>query len=347
MSFRLLSLKCCLCLAALTLAGRVVCQAQAGDNPPGRAMASSEPKSHEITTNLHALTSKRDGLKELEEDLYKPFESFRPDSSLDGVMSPPTAPPAGQVFQSKRLQAMMERRRDWIFLSAEDLTKGPTAEEILGLPEYGPDGQDKRTLSPLEKYFLRTQPGKGAKNTNQFVESESWSSDTGADQPEGRADTTDSKLPAGLSKSERELRKLLQSNRAADSFSHSAGTLSDIFGLARAEPSREEVLAHKACMVQFRQILDPGWQPPPDNDPVSALASILDPAPKAANTLNSLVGMTADPHTGLGLALPGLTPELTPKSSTLPSLTPSAPAAGPARVGPPPSPSFTAPRRQF
>ena len=94
MSFRLSSRQICLAVAALAMSGLLVCSAQAGGKERGRPIEFSEPKSDEVTTNLHQLTSKKDGLKQLEEDLYKPLQSFAPKSSLDGVAAPPPqAPP--------------------------------------------------------------------------------------------------------------------------------------------------------------------------------------------------------------------------------------------------------------
>ena len=39
-------------------------------------------------TNLHQLTIKKDGLKEMEEGLYRPLPSSTSQSSLDGVAAP-------------------------------------------------------------------------------------------------------------------------------------------------------------------------------------------------------------------------------------------------------------------
>src|ERR1039457_4562947 len=108
MSFRLLSLQICLGVVLLAAGGLLVCSAEAGEKERGRPIEFSVPKSDEVTTNLHELTSKKDGLKQLEEDLYKPLQMFAPKSSLDGGVAPPVRPPAGSVIQSKRAKELLE-----------------------------------------------------------------------------------------------------------------------------------------------------------------------------------------------------------------------------------------------
>ena len=97
MSFRLSSPQIYLGAAVLAVSGLLVCTAQAGGKERGRSIEFSVPKSDEVTTNLHQLTSKKDGLKQLEEDLYQPLQNFGSESSLDGVAAPPPRAPAAPV----------------------------------------------------------------------------------------------------------------------------------------------------------------------------------------------------------------------------------------------------------
>ena len=124
MSFRLSSLQVCLgAAAAVALSGLLVCSAQAGGKERGRPIEFSAPKSDEVTTNLNQLTSKKDGLKQLEEDLYRPLQSFSPKSSLDGVVA-----------------ARLALRRAGDPEQAREGTAGAAQE--LGLHESGrPDGR--------------------------------------------------------------------------------------------------------------------------------------------------------------------------------------------------------------
>src|SRR5512137_1118385 len=116
MSFRLSSLRFCSGAAALAVSGVLVGSAQAGSRESGRSIEFSAPRSDEVTTNLHQLTSKKNGLKQLEEDLYRPLQSFAPKSSLEGVVAPPVRPPSSSVIESKRVKELLERRKNWVFM---------------------------------------------------------------------------------------------------------------------------------------------------------------------------------------------------------------------------------------
>src|SRR5882762_1711705 len=135
MSFRLSSFRIFPSLAVAGAACLLACSAQGADQRRGRSIEFSGPRSAEVITNLNQLTSKKDGLKQLEEDLYRPLQTFAPKSSLDGFFDPP------------------ERQRNWIFLDPDDLAAGPTAEQIFNIPEYDANGQEKKKLSVMERYF--------------------------------------------------------------------------------------------------------------------------------------------------------------------------------------------------
>src|SRR5947207_15774493 len=84
---------------------------QGADPGRGRSIEFSEPRSAETITNLNQLTTKKDSLKQLEADLYRPFQSFSPKTSLDGFYDPPQ--PQRQVRRlSKQTMDKLERRRD-------------------------------------------------------------------------------------------------------------------------------------------------------------------------------------------------------------------------------------------
>ena len=66
MSFRLSSLRICSGLVAVAVISLLPCSAQTGGRQRGRPIEFSEPRSDEVMTNLHQLTIKKDGLKEME-----------------------------------------------------------------------------------------------------------------------------------------------------------------------------------------------------------------------------------------------------------------------------------------
>src|SRR6266545_4157719 len=58
-----------------------------------RSIEFSAPKNDSGSTNLNQLGSKKNSLKELEEDLFGPLQSLQPRGSLDGVIAPPAIRP--------------------------------------------------------------------------------------------------------------------------------------------------------------------------------------------------------------------------------------------------------------
>ena len=209
MSFRLLSLRVCCGLVAVALTSLLPCSAQTGGRPRGRPIEYSEPRSDEVTTNLHQLTIKEDGVKELEEDLYQPLRSFTPQSSLDGVAAPLPPSPAPPAIQSKRAKELLERRKNWIFARPEDLVAEPTLEEILKTPEYGKDGREKKQTPALERYYERMATKRPAANRpDQWKEPDLFSPVKKSGSGEETAARGDSDLPSGLKESAQALKSV-------------------------------------------------------------------------------------------------------------------------------------------
>ena len=184
MSFRLCTLPIWRVTGFLSVSLSLVCSAQPAGNGRGRSIEFSAPRSDEVTTNLHQLTSKKDSLRQLEEDLYKPLQSFAPRGSLDGVIAPPVRPPSTTVIQSKRAKELLERRKNWIFMTPEDLMNGPTTEQLLKTPEYGADGKEKEERPAFERYYERLGEKRPA---GQAKEEDVFSSSRKANQPDGRS----------------------------------------------------------------------------------------------------------------------------------------------------------------
>src|SRR5260221_9952051 len=173
---------------------------KAGEKEHGRSIEFSERKSDEVTTNLNQMGSRKDGLRQLEDDLGKPFQTFNPRSSLDGVFNIPMRQPNAPAIQSKRAKELIEKQKNWIFMSPEDLAGAPTEADILKLREYDKDGQEKKKSSPLESFMEKQQT---ERNKSGLKKTDSKDDDldltlTGKDKKLGR---DDSALPEGLRES--------------------------------------------------------------------------------------------------------------------------------------------------
>src|SRR2546422_9400694 len=145
----------CLSAAALTLSAPPARSAETGAKQPGASKELSEAPASNAATNVSLADKKRDGLRTLEESLYKPLQNLTPKSSLDGIFVPPARPTTGPAVQNKRLKEKLEKRKDWVFMSPEDLGSGPSTEEIFDMPEYERDGQKKKKLSPVERFYQK------------------------------------------------------------------------------------------------------------------------------------------------------------------------------------------------
>ncbi len=356
MSYQLLSLSGCRALAILAMSGLWVCPVQGGGKERGRAIEFSAPKSDEVTTNLHQLTSKKDSLKQLEEDLYKSVQTFAPKSSLEGVEAPPARAPAGPVIPNKRVKELLERRKNWAFVNPKDLMSGPTAEEILKVPEYGADGQEKKSVSLVEQYYEQL----GAKRAGGMGPSQPKDKDDGrfgapnkSKQRDDPAARDDANLPTGLMESEQALKKFFESNPGDGGLAPTPARnpFSDIFGLGDPAPSREKALEHKKLMEEFHHILDFSQQPASSaNSPGGS----SDATRWSANPVSGLEGSWGSSRRdGFGTQLGAINPILTPSGPPdvnaqalgQSSLTPAVPKDLP-KVAPP-TPTFTAPRRAF
>lgn len=359
MNFRHNSCPICLAAAALTLSGLLVCDARGGGKERGRPIEFSLPKSDEATTNVYQMTTKKDSLKQLEEDLYKPLESFAPKSSLDGVAAPPPSEPPAPPIQSKRLKELLERRKNWGFISPEDLINAPTIEDVLKTPQLAPDGQEKKELPAFERYYqhLATKPAKADDPLQSKTDALFGTGDKRKARDE-RASEDDSSLPSTVRQGAERLTRAVEAGSIDSSFTRAAlhGNLHDIFGLGNQSLSKEQIEEHKKYMDDYRSVVESSWHPLTMSGPQDMLSpkapDTASPAGIAAAGLpNSL---SPAPRTALEVQMGVVSPQLGP--ADLPDVNAQAlgqtrptsilPMDGPTRVAPP-SPNFAAPKRSF
>src|SRR2546423_2975415 len=144
--------------AILVVAGLGVWSGRADEKkglPPSNE--SPTPKSSEVTTNAQPFKPAQGTLKQLEQDLFKPFETRSPKGSLDGAFIPEMPEPRATTpaIQSKRAKELLERRRDWVFETPEEILATPLTEDILSGRGKEKDKTDKSNLSPLERFYER------------------------------------------------------------------------------------------------------------------------------------------------------------------------------------------------
>ncbi|HEX4343645.1 MAG TPA: hypothetical protein VH255_09650, partial [Verrucomicrobiae bacterium] len=102
---------------------------------------------------LERLNPTPTAFRQVQEDMFGSIKnSFRPENSMQGVLSVPVPQPQ-QSAPDRHTREMMDRRRNWAFADLSDLYPQPSMEETLGLKEFGTDGKEKKELTAIEKYY--------------------------------------------------------------------------------------------------------------------------------------------------------------------------------------------------
>ena len=350
MSFRRIQSSCHFTLAALALIGAFAGRVQAEDKQPGPSSASTNNLG---TGRARQSRPGQDGLKQLEEDLFRPLEGFSPKSSLDGVLIPPTPRPTAPVRQSKRAKELIEQRKNWVFMNPEDQTASGALEEMIQLPQLGPDGQEKKKLSPLEQFYKNLERQRSRPSA--FGHSKEEELSGVRQRPDGRDEADMGDNPndsSGLSEAEQKVKKLFGS----DASSHAGATapaksiFADIFGAGADVPTRADIEKQKAHMEEMRQFY--GLSPVP-----AAGANLFDPlGPGRPNASVLPSGLPAPNHADASAVQSGtINPIFSPgavagvgvnaRAFSPPSLAPTLPITEPAKA--PPVPVFTIPQRKF
>ena len=313
-----------------------------------------DPRSSEVITNLYLLNTRKDGLKQLEEDLDRPLRGFVPRSSLEGVLAPPPAPQSAEpVMPSKRVRELLERQKYWAFMSLDDFLHTPTAEEVLKVPAYGPDGQPIKSLSPLERYWERLDHERATGARPGLDKDDSLFGNLLKRSNVRDGGVPQEQLPASLGKAEQELEKILRSDaeHAPDLPSAKRSIFSDIFGLEQGGLA-ERSAAQKARMDEFKQLLGMPPATPASGDGANPLTDLITsttrPEVKPVGALPGVppagsvpvAGSLANPFKPAYIA--GGLPEATARALNSPP-----PPPPPPPTLAPPKPTFEFPRRKF
>ncbi len=334
-------------------AGVAVCAGQSASRQPARPIEFSSPRSDEVTTNLHQLTSRKDGLRQLEEDLYAPLQkSLGPRNSLEGVMAPLPKPPAPSAVQNRRVKELLERRKNWMFMAPEDLLASPTVDKVLKSPEYGGDWQDRKELTPLEAYYQRMMPKRPAKKPTLETEEILFSTSKKSGTAPFGSDRDETELPRGVLESAETLKSLIGKNDSPFPEADQPASYDDPFRLGIKPPTQEQVAERKKLMDQYRALLQPTRSAPTVN-PSPGLPTLAEASSSAATPPTGLPAASGSaPRRGLEAQLDIVDPLLGP--TPLPDVNaravgqtrPGLPKVQARRVIPTP-PDFAAPRRAF
>jgi hypothetical protein len=345
-------------MAVIAGGGLNICGVRA-DEKSAEPKESSGSRSSIAITNSAAFKPKQNGLKQLEQDLFKPFENFSPKGSLDGAYVPSMPPPqpAAPAVQSKRAKELLERRRDWVFETPDEiLAHTSSTDDVMNRHEKDKKGEDKMNLSPLERFYERlygkekNQSAQKGKKRDDMSDSRKPATLT----DESEADD-DSDLPLAVRESQREMKKLLAPReRKGGSPSEPVSAFSDVFGLGKNTQSREEIEMQKERMDRYKELVGLPVSPRLQSDPLKPLRDIVGTSPRSPGLLPTMDALGSLPQqNAFGVqsssGIIGPNSSLLPQGATIhttPSLAPVLPKIDPPKTLPPPV-TFGAPRRVF
>lgn len=146
MRFKVLSAGICMGLGLMALAP--ICFAQAQTPQAGQKIQFSAPSNPTVASNLSQLNPRQNTLKQVEDDLFKPFKTrdpFQPDIfPKPQLFAPPT--------MDKRTQEMLDRRRNWAFADINDMNSDLSMNQQ---EDNTMDGKDQKPVSAIQRYLER------------------------------------------------------------------------------------------------------------------------------------------------------------------------------------------------
>lgn len=118
----------------------------------GQPILFSSPDNDSASTNIPALTPQA--------PIVTPFDgsSLLPHLDANGpspALPPPVpAEPTISPGEAQQLQTLLDKRQNWTMLTPAEILNVPTTDKILGVQDYGADGQPKNE-SVVERYYER------------------------------------------------------------------------------------------------------------------------------------------------------------------------------------------------
>ena len=140
-------------------------QRAAGSRPAGIQFI--EPESDSFSTNNFEEADKAPSLRGLSSSIRKPFSLPNASDSFSGTVKPQAlrAPPS--PAELKRMNELRDRKKNWAFLTPEEIYGVKTPEEIMNVPEFGPNGERLEPKTALERFIARMENSRAVAVSNQ------------------------------------------------------------------------------------------------------------------------------------------------------------------------------------
>jgi hypothetical protein len=115
----------------------------------GQKIEFSDPAANSVSaTDLDNVESTPSRLKPVERDSFRPSDFFQPQNNSPIHFRPPPQPQL-----DKRTLELLQKRKNWAFTDAEFLSPNSNLEDLMGMKQEGQEGLQKKSLSPMEKYY--------------------------------------------------------------------------------------------------------------------------------------------------------------------------------------------------
>ena len=213
-----------------------------------------------VVTNTPATPVHRGALEQIKSELFEPLDPYSPRNAVRNLLDRPNRP-----FQritpplDEKTRQKMDQDRNWMINGMNELNSPPKPEDLLGLPDYGPDGRDKNSLSPVEKYYQSLEPGsKRATNRADSISEIMWN----LKQLSG---TNGFSSMGAYLPDEQDLLKgnLLPPAADSDSSRKDSGSAQNFKGVREAAASEAAEREQKKRLDDFKRLMDPSLPPPP------------------------------------------------------------------------------------
>jgi len=302
-------------LAGAWMAVALSVEAQQPATNAGQPIIFSSPDNGGVSSNLASFSTKSSS-----PNFRDSFQSESPVPTFGN----PSAAPLPALGEGQQLQRLLERRKDWAFMTPAEILGVTTPEKILGIQERDAAGQPKN-LTPIERYNKRQQIKIAGTNDLSFANRSTPFGNFSGDRNNRTNATSFNPADSGLENPRSTVFRWLNAAPNDDLFASQNADLdrSKLFSSPAPNP------APQADMDQFRQLLEPGFLPATTVILSQDLTAFSQPQTSpVSDTTQPLVNpfgtSFTPPSSGIGKPaglqpLPGVTRQM----STQPAITPS------------------------
>jgi hypothetical protein len=361
MGFRFYKLGWHIMLSGLVCSGLLQnhCHAQ-GTHKPHRFIELSETNSAEILTNLNRLTSKQDGVDQLEDQLrgIKGLST----SSLEQRLALPYVPHSSTTLPTKTIKELIERQKNWGLTPEQLGTSSSSASSSEPDPFSAYQEQKFNGTEPsLQQFYDALNRGDRRQIPSRPGNRNSAGANTAFDSKQDSTFDDDANLPPGLRDKAQKLKESASEDPSSIfNASKKRATFENFFGLNRPsavpEGSQGEKTSMETFVDQFKKVLE-GQPAAGTMDtslrsllPEAAIhraSSIPTSSDPLANARQHVVDEAAGSHTASVVPAPAVVPDLNGATLNRWNSLYNPPKLEIPKFNPPTPPNLDFPRRRF